>query len=46
MTQEEIIRRKLAVLEVLKTLGVATQKFIGTHQQNVRVIRGLDGTKK
>lgn len=46
MSQEEIMRRMLAVLEVLKTLGAATKGFIEQHSNNVRVIRGLDGAKK
>ena len=45
MTQEEIRRRKLAVLEALKALGAATQEFLTAHPKNVRVIRGQEVKK-
>ena len=46
MTTEDItLRRKLAVLEALKTLGTAVQGFIEKHRKNIRIVRGQGASK-
>lgn len=45
MTMEDTARRKLAVLEALKTLGAAVQGFIEKHRKNVRTVRGQESSK-